>query len=329
MSSGFPADDAPLTDDTFNTAYNVILTQIHQETPPTITGNGQDGTMNLETMHTGDATGSLDKWRTYTKDGDLSKLPTGGAATPWEYLVGTAKQKLSPEQSELQNIHDLLVAKWTGTASGQYAAYMQEMQKRLNNYSMEGGHLDQVAGMLTAAFTVEVAFKKDLLETARSASKSLDALDHGQAAEDIGLFCVGLAGVVLSGLSGLDVAKAITGVVFLNSTVGNLVSGFSFAELKDKTVAINDDSPSAIMKNLDSALGKIVSSYQDAATQVGQRMDALLDDLKGETSGIAAVTNVPVVDPTSSTASFKFDNFFPDSANGNAAVQAKISNPPR
>jgi uncharacterized protein YukE len=327
MSSGFPADNAPLTNDTFDTCYNVLLTQIHQETAPTTSGNGNDGTMNLSTLHTGDAFVALDKWHTYATDGDLSRLPsTGGAATPWDYLAQTRAGKLTSDTEQLSGVHDQLFSKWSGSAAQEYAQYMQTMSKHLDNYSTPNGYLDQVAALLKAAVTVEVAFKKDLLESARAASKSLDALEHGQAGGDIALFCVGLAGLALSGMGAVAAGASVAGFVFVNATVGSVVGGLSFNELKDRTVAIDGDSPTHIMANLDSAVGKIVAGYQQAAKQVSDKMDDLSRSLTAEASGITGVANVPVVD-TTGTSSFNLNSFFPVSANGNNAVQAKIGTP--
>jgi hypothetical protein len=324
----FPAQDAPLTQDTFNTAYNVIKQQIEQETPSPLVQGTAAVPNDFHEQWAASASKPLDKWRVYTNDGDLSKLPTaGGAATPWEYLQQTSMPHLFHDQSQVQTIHDTLVHNWTGTAGYQYVVYLQDMQKRLDNYSKDKGNLDSLAEMLKAAFAVEAAFKKDLLESARAVSKALDNVEHGGGSVDVGLLTLAVVALGIGGLGAVAAATGVAGAVFVNATVGALVGGAGLKTITDHVVTIGGGGIDHVMDSFGSAVDTIVTNYRQAANDLANKMDNLSDELKGETAGIKAEKDVPDVTDPSST--FKLSDFLPGSAAGSQPLVDKINNPPK
>lgn len=327
MSSGFPAADAPLTDDTFDTCYSVLIKQIQQETPTPYAG-GQS-LPELKGLSVTEAMDPLNKWHTHAKDGALAKLPTVNGQQPWSYLEDVRDNLAHQDVADLQTINGTLTSNWKGSAKDNYADYLQKMSQLLTSYydsdgHGNGGYVGQVGDLLKAAFTVEVAYKKDLLEAARAASTALDGLEHGSSSGHAGQYLLAIAGLALTGAGAVAAAAAVPGVVFTNAVLGSLVSGYSWQKI-GQALTVDGGTPVEIMESLSSAVDKTVTNYQSAAKKIEDCMDTVLDELQHAATSLGSIGQVP--DPTDPNTSFKLSAFFPDSANQNSTLQTKIDSP--
>ncbi|GLY70645.1 hypothetical protein [Amycolatopsis taiwanensis] len=302
MSDAFPDEHAPLNGQTFEVCYRLIAQGIHDETP-----TSKADPFHIDPIYkkmVDEAMAPLDKWRTYAHDGDPALLPTvAGNGTPWADLANIQIKHLHDLPAEVDSIGESL--RWNGKASEGYLAYLKRISSRLQSYGGDTGYVRQAAALLEAAFAVQVAFKKDLLELARGAYDKLEAIHDGRHVDDIGTFCVVIGGLALGELGGAIAAgTTITKHVFGKAVTA--LASYAFGDPTQKLI-MHGDTPQKIMKSFDTALGQIVNGYANAAIHVSQEMDDLLTDLRAA-SDESSLPPVPSVD-TSNTPSFTRELF--------------------
>lgn len=325
-----PGSDAPLTAETFNTCASVLRDKVDAETPTPRTPDGGVIELNPEDVRQIQvfvSQQSVQHWLDRALDGEPGKLAAIGDTPPWEFLR-TERADLGDAMGVLETINGRLTEDWSGTAADDYASYMLQLRDRVKNHvgeTSKEGYLAEVAALTEAAFAVELAYKKDLLELARNTGQALDKLDSGgDAMAQFGALCLAFGGLALGALSAVTAGTAVVGLVVLAS-IESTAGGFMFSKATEM-LQVKGESADSIMKSMDEALGRITSSYAGAAKQVSGRIDTLLQDITAA-SDESKFPTVPKID-AKHPGTFMESNFFPKSASGNKEIEGKIEHLP-
>jgi hypothetical protein len=324
MAFDIPDGNAPLTSDTFDACYQAIAWNIYLETPlnPAFGVSAPE----LQRRAVAESTRPLDRWREHALDGDPDLLNSHDGTTPWRYLRD-ARTTLGDAVGTLDTAHDNIIEAWTGEAASKYAEYMLQMRDRIKNHVGENakeGYLADAAALLEAAYAVQVAFKKDLLELARAANDALKGLDDGSVSKTIGLLCIALGGIALSTLAASVGAAGIVGAIFVSKVAGDIigkVGDYAFAQAKEN-LTISGDTAESIMASLDSGLNQAIAGYQSVSREITTKMEAVLQDLRSASNVKEDYPQAPVVDAKTS-----LRQFLPETAQGNPKINEMIDHP--
>ncbi|GLY69611.1 hypothetical protein [Amycolatopsis taiwanensis] len=269
---------------------------------------------------------TLNRWWGYASDGDISKLPVVDGMVPWEYLKSVCGQKLQGSVSDLDSDQKELLANWHSDASDVFVRYLGRMHDQLQNYAgapgnsggsagaSGGGWVDQVAALLESAYTVQVAFKKDLYAIAHAtykALKELNAMFSWDNTKKFALLVVNVASVAINpgnlALFASDVANQVFAQAL--STTAATAGSYLFKKPADNA-SIGGDHDWDVFDSMNSAITTTLNKYKDSVRTVTSAMDRLWPSLN------YAATNPPrcgAVGPVNEVSpSLNLRNFFPN-----------------
>jgi hypothetical protein len=270
----------------------------------------------------------LNRWWSYASDGDISTLPVVDGMLPWQYLKATCGPKLQNTVSDLDTDQKLLVADWHSDASRNFVAYLGRMHDQMTNYAgapgnsggsagtSGGGWVDQVAALLESAYTVQVAFKKDLYAIAHAAYHSLKELDDPFSwdnTKNFGLLVAGIASLTVGAGGAIAMASGIGGLVFAQAvgSAATTVGQYVFQKVADN-ISIGGDDDSDVYKSLDAAVTTALNHYQESARKVTSAMDELWPSLDYAARNPPRYGTVGSTHEVAPAQSLNVRNFFPD-----------------
>jgi hypothetical protein len=270
----------------------------------------------------------LNRWYTYAADGDVSALPTQDGMVPWQYLKAVCGQKLQNSAADLDTDQKELIADWHSDSSGKFTSYLGKMRDQMINYSgaagnsggsagtSGGGWVDQVAAQLESAYTVQVAFKKDLYEIAHATYKALKNVDDPftwSNTKKIGLLLGAVASVAVGAGGAIAMASEWGGMVFAQ-TVGSAattIGQYAFQTVADN-MSIGGDDDAAVYASMDAAVTTALGHYKTLAQKVTATMDDLWPSLNHAASHPPRYGTVASTDTVNSAQSFNSSNYFPN-----------------
>lgn len=316
MSDGFPVsgdDQRPpaLTSDTFNQCYNALLQLWHNEIFSHLSDPSDPYYRAAQTTFQ-NVTDDLNYWRQYALDGDLGMLP-GKAQATWSDL-DLIRQHLANDVGPLQTDANNLTEQWTGQAGVQASGYLQAMSTKLNAYTGTGAGnenpgclIDQVGHLLKAAYTVQIALKKDLYQIAKATRDAINAIDSwGSSSTDIAMFTLVLASAALGGTGAIIGASEAFVAKVVSNFLGQ-VGGYVFSQAT-QTLNVGGGDVESIGRSMHDAVDKAVSNYQSAAQNVMNQMDWLWTELDHACSTLPPQPNVTQsVHPTGGTSFSSLD----------------------
>lgn len=305
MSDAFPAGNPPpLTGATYSACYSSLAHLIDQETP--IPHQGGKEQMPLPTRHDTLAPilANLDHWHTYAADGEPVLL---GTLAPWTMIdeqratLGSLADDLTSRIGDLDG--------WDSDAGRDMKAYLTVIRGKVAAYaSVSPGNdqigclIEQVNGLLKAAFTALAAYKKDLFQIAKTAHDTMLAIDHGGPSwHDVEMLMMVIAGISLNAATGQVAGLAWPKKIF--GSAASIVVGkagemtFAAGE-KGLTAGIGGDLPKEIMETATKAVNDAVGKYRTACLDVSAKMGEVWTELNNQYTAVQKmkIGEVPRVD---------------------------------